>query len=58
MMSFEEQQMPDLRKLKPGTPAYKKAEAQLIKSIVDVEMEDDDFDKMMRKAIQARKKKR
>ena len=58
MMSFEEQQMPDLRKLKPGTPAYKKAEAQLIKSIVDIEMEDDDFDKMMRKAIQARKKKR
>ena len=58
MMSFEEQQMPDLRKLKPGTPAYKKAEAQLIKSIVDVEMEDDDFDKMMKKAIQARKKKR
>lgn len=58
MMSFEEQQMPDLRKLKPGTPAYKKAEAQLIKSIVDVEMEDDDFDKMMRKAMQARKKKR
>ena len=58
MMSFEEQQMPDLRKLKPGTPAYKKAEAQIIKSIVDVEMEDDDFDKMMRKAIQARKKKR
>ena len=57
MMSFEEQQMPDLRKLKPGTPAYKKAEAQLIKSIVDVEMEDDDFDKM-RKAMQARKKKR
>ena len=58
MMSFEEQQMPDLRKLKPGTPAYKKAEAQLIKSLVDVEMEDDDFDKMMKKAIQARKKKR
>ena len=58
MMSFEEQQMPDLRKLKPGTPAYKKAEAQLIKSIVDVEMEDDDFDKSMGKAIQARKKKR
>ena len=58
MMSFEEQQMPDLRKLKPGTPAYKKAEAQLMKSIVDVEMEDDDFDKMMKKAIQARKKKR
>ena len=57
MMSFEEQQMPDLRKLKPGTPAYKKAEAQLIKSIVDVEMEDDDFDKMMKKAIQARKRK-
>ena len=57
MMSFEEQQMPDLRKLKPGTPAYKKAEAQLIKSIVDVEMEDDDFDKMMKKAIQARKKR-
>ena len=58
MMSFEEQQMPDLRKLKPGTPAYKKAEAQLIKSLVDVEMEDDDFDKMMKKAIQARKKTR
>lgn len=57
MMSFEEQQMPDLRKLKPGTPAYKKAEAQLIKSLVDVEMEDDDFDKMMKKAIQARKKR-
>ena len=58
MMSFEEQQMPDLGKLKTGTPAYKKAEAQLIKSITDIEMEDDDFDKMMRKAIQARKKKR
>ena len=58
MKSFEEQQMPDLRKLKPGTPAYKKAEAELIKSIVDVEMEDDDFDRMMKKAIQARKKKR
>jgi len=57
-MSFEEQQMPDLGKFKPGTPAYKKAEAQLIKSITDIEMEDDDFDKMMRKAIQARKKKR
>ena len=57
MMSFEEQQMPDLRKLKPGPPAYKKAEAQLIKSLVDVEMEDDDFDKMMKKAIQARKRK-
>ena len=58
MMSFEEQQMPDLRKLKPGTPAYKKAEAELIKAISDSEMEDDDFDRMMRKAHQARKKKR
>ena len=58
MMSFEEQQMPDLGKLKPGTPAYKKAEAQIIKAITDIEMEDDDFDRMMKKAIQARKKKR
>ena len=58
MMSFEEQQMPDLKKLKPGPPAYKKAEAELVKSISDIEMEDDDFDRMMRKAIQARKKKR
>ena len=57
-MSFEEQQMPDLRKLKPGTPAYKKAEEKLIKAISDIDMEEDDFDRMMRKAFQARKKKR
>ena len=58
MMSFEEQQMPDLGKLKPGTPAYKKAEEKLIKAISDIDMEDDDFDRFMRKAHQARKKKR
>ena len=58
MMSFEEQQMPDLNKLKPGTPAYKKAEEKLIKAISDIDMEDDDFDRFMRKAHQARKKKR
>ncbi len=57
MKSFEEQQMPDLAKLKPGTPAYKKAEQQLIKSIVDIDLEDDDFDKMMRKAMKERKRK-
>ncbi len=58
MKSFEEQQMPDLRKLKPGTPAYKKAEEKLIKAISDIDMEEDDFDRMMRKAHEARKKKR
>ena len=58
MMSFEEQQMPDLNKLKPGTSAYKKAEEKLIKAISDIDMEDDDFDRFMRKAHQARKKKR
>ena len=58
MKSFEEQQMPDLGKLKPGTPAYKKAEEKLIKAISDIDMEEDDFDRMMKKAIQARKKKR
>ena len=58
MISFEEQQMPDLSKLKPGTPAYKKAEEKLIKAISDIDMEDDDFDRFMRKAHQARKKKR
>tara|TARA_B100000287_G_scaffold247105_1_gene232289 strand:+ start:63 stop:224 length:162 start_codon:yes stop_codon:yes gene_type:complete len=53
MMDFE--QFTEGRKL---SPREKKKEDDLIKAISDIDMEDDDFDKFMRKAFQARKKKR
>ena len=53
MMDFE--QFTEWRKL---SPREKKREDDLIKAISDIDMEDDDFDRFMRKAHQARKKKR
>ena len=53
MMDFE--QFTEGRKL---SPREKKKEDDLIKAISDIDMEDDDFDRFMRKAHQARKKTR